>query len=65
MRGHRDRRPRRRTGPARDVVLINSGAALCVSERVPTMAEGIGLARERIDSGAALDKLTTPHPAHQ
>ena len=44
-------------GPARDVVLINSGAALCVSERVPTMAEGIGLARERIDSGAALDKL--------
>ena len=44
-------------GPARDVVLINSGAALCVGERVPTMAEGISLARERIDSGAALDKL--------
>ncbi len=44
-------------GPARDVVLINSGAALCVSERVATLADGIGLARERIDSGAALDKL--------
>ena len=45
------------TGPARDVVLINSGAALCVSERVATVAEGVSLARERIDSGAALDKL--------
>ena len=44
-------------GPARDVVLLNSGAALCVSEGVPTMADGIRLARERIDSGAALDKL--------
>ena len=44
-------------GPARDVVLINSGAALCVSERVATLADGIGLARERIDAGAALDKL--------
>ena len=45
------------TGPARDVVLINSGAALCVSERAATVAEGVSLARERIDSGAALDKL--------
>ena len=44
-------------GPARDVVLLNSGAALCVSEGVPTIADGIRLARERIDSGAALDKL--------
>ena len=44
-------------GPARDVVLLNSGAALCVSEGVPTIADGIHLARERIDSGAALDKL--------
>ena len=44
-------------GPARDVVLINSGAALCVSERAATLADGIELARERIDSGAALERL--------
>ena len=44
-------------GPAREVVLLNSGAALCVSERVATMADGISLARECVDSGAALEKL--------
>ena len=44
-------------GPARDVVLLNSGAALCVSERVATMADGVSLARECVDSGAALEKL--------
>ena len=44
-------------GPARDVVLINSGAALCVSDRVSTLAGGIDMARDLIDSGAALDKL--------
>ncbi|MDE0355221.1 MAG: anthranilate phosphoribosyltransferase [Deltaproteobacteria bacterium] len=44
-------------GPARDVVLLNSGAALCVSERVATIADGIDLARERLDSGAALETL--------
>ncbi len=44
-------------GAARDVVVLNSGAALCVSERVESIADGISLARERIDSGAALEKL--------
>lgn len=44
-------------GRALDVVLLNSGAALCVSERVATIADGIDLARERIDSGAALETL--------
>jgi len=44
-------------GPARDVVVLNSGAALCVTERVATIADGIDLARERIDSGAALETL--------
>ena len=44
-------------GPARDIVVLNSGAALCVSERVATIADGIDLARERIDSGAALERL--------
>ena len=44
-------------GPARDVVLLNSGAALCVSERADTIAQGIDVARECIDSGAAMGKL--------
>jgi anthranilate phosphoribosyltransferase len=44
-------------GAARDVVLLNGGAALCVGERVETIADGVGLARECIDSGAALQKL--------
>ncbi len=44
-------------GPARDVVLLNSGAALCVSERADTIAEGIEVARECIESGAAMGKL--------
>ncbi len=44
-------------GPARDVVLLNSGAALCVSERADTIAQGVDVARERIDSGAAMGKL--------
>lgn len=44
-------------GPARDVVLLNGGAALCVGGRAGTIADGIGLARECIDSGAALGKL--------
>ena len=44
-------------GPARDVVALNGGAALCVGGRAETIADGIGLARERIDSGAALQKL--------
>ena len=44
-------------GAARDVVALNSGAALCVAGRTETIAGGIDLARERIDSGAALEKL--------
>ena len=44
-------------GAARDVVVLNGGAALCVAGRAETIADGIDLARERIDSGAALQKL--------
>lgn len=44
-------------GPARDVVLLNSGAALYVSGRAPTMEEGIRLAAESIDSAKARQKL--------
>lgn len=44
-------------GPMRDVVLLNSGAALYVSEASGSIAEGIRLAAESIDSGKARAKL--------
>jgi len=47
-------------GPARDVVLLNAGAALCVAGRAPTLRQGIVQAAAAIDSGAArstLDKM--------
>lgn len=44
-------------GPKRDVVLINSGAALCVSGEVESVAKGMQLAAESIDSGKAQEKL--------
>jgi anthranilate phosphoribosyltransferase len=46
-----------RRGPARDVVLLNAAAALFVAGRVEDLAEGVALAAESIDSGAALAKL--------
>src|SRR5437763_10799959 len=44
-------------GPRRSLVLMNAGAALFVNARVPGFAEGVRLAEETIDSGAALDTL--------
>jgi anthranilate phosphoribosyltransferase len=44
-------------GPIRDVVLLNSAAVLLAGDRVNTIREGIKLAAEVIDSGAALGKL--------
>ena len=41
-------------GPARDVVLLNSAAVLMIVGRARDLQEGIGLASEAIDSGAAL-----------
>jgi anthranilate phosphoribosyltransferase len=46
-----------RSGPARDVVLLNSGAALYVSGKAETLAHGMRLAAESIDSGKARQKL--------
>ncbi len=40
-------------GPLRDIVLLNSAAALLVAGRVPALAEGMAVAAEAIDSGAA------------
>jgi anthranilate phosphoribosyltransferase len=45
------------TGPKRDVVLLNGGAALLAGGKADDLSEGIRLAREVIDSGAALAKL--------
>jgi anthranilate phosphoribosyltransferase len=44
-------------GPARDVVLLNSGAALYVSGKAASVQEGIALAAASIDSGKARQKL--------
>ena len=43
--------------PARDIVAINSGAALYVSGKAASWKEGASLAEEAIDSGLALDLL--------
>lgn len=44
-------------GPKRDVVLLNGGAALYVSGLAQSVAQGMKLAAESIDSGKALKKL--------
>jgi anthranilate phosphoribosyltransferase len=44
-------------GARRNVVLLNSAAALVASGRVKDISEGIRLAEEAIDSGAATGKL--------
>jgi len=44
-------------GAARDIVLLNAGAAIYVSGVVDTLQDGINKAREVIDSGLALAKL--------
>lgn len=44
-------------GPIRDVVLLNSGAALMAGDRAETLRQGIDLATRAIDSGAALAGL--------
>lgn len=44
-------------GPRRNVVLLNAAAALIVAGRAKNFTQGIALASESIDSGAALRKL--------
>ena len=44
-------------GPKRDAVLMNAGASLYIGEKAPSMAEGIALAAELIDSGKAAATL--------
>ena len=44
-------------GPKRDIVLLNAGAGLYIAEKADSLAEGVKLAAELIDSGAALKKV--------
>jgi len=44
-------------GPKRDIVLLNAGACLYIAGKVDTIAEGVALAAQIIDSGAAMQKL--------
>ncbi|MDD3934076.1 MAG: anthranilate phosphoribosyltransferase [Methanoculleus sp.] len=44
-------------GPARDIVLLNAGAAIYLGGKAGDIARGIARAEESIDSGAALDRL--------
>jgi anthranilate phosphoribosyltransferase len=44
-------------GPARDIVLLNAAAALCVADKAPDMLSAIATAEKSIDSGAAMTAL--------
>ncbi|WP_077623569.1 anthranilate phosphoribosyltransferase [Sediminibacillus massiliensis] len=44
-------------GPYRDTVVLNAGLAILANGKANTIQEGIALAKESIDSGAALQKL--------
>ena len=48
---------KRDTGPRRDAVLMNAAGALLIGNRVASFADGIKMAAELIDSGAAAHKL--------
>lgn len=44
-------------GARRDTVLLNAGLGIYTAEKADTIEQGIELAKESIDSGAALEKL--------
>jgi anthranilate phosphoribosyltransferase len=46
-------------GPPRDIVLLNAGASLLIAGKAATVPEGIAMAAEAIDSGAAAKVLRT------
>jgi len=46
-----------KSGPKRDIVLLNAGAAIYAADKVNSIKEGIELAKQSIDSKKALKKL--------
>ena len=52
-------------GPKRDILLLNAAFAIMAGGKAKTPTEGIKLAAESIDSGAALEKLTRLAEASQ
>jgi len=44
-------------GPSREIVILNAGVALYTANHVTTIGDGIALAREMVESGAARAKL--------
>jgi anthranilate phosphoribosyltransferase len=44
-------------GPARDIVMLNSAAAIAAGGKADRLLDGMAAARESLDSGAALGKL--------
>ncbi|MCH8063344.1 MAG: anthranilate phosphoribosyltransferase [Chloroflexi bacterium] len=46
-----------KSGPARDIVLMNAAAALVAADVAPTMKDGVALASDAIDSGRAREKV--------
>ena len=45
------------SGPGRDIVLLNAGAAIYVAGLADTLAQGVDLAAANIDNGQAMQKL--------
>lgn len=52
-------------GPKRGAVLLNAGAALYIGGKAASLADGVRLAGELIDSGAAMQKLEAFRAASQ
>ncbi|MCP5488433.1 MAG: anthranilate phosphoribosyltransferase [Verrucomicrobia bacterium] len=46
-------------GPARDIVALNAAAAIVAGQKTATLREGLDLAFQSIDSGAAREKLAS------
>jgi anthranilate phosphoribosyltransferase len=46
------------TGPKRDLIALNSGLALWISDRADSIAEGVRMALDRLESGLAAERLT-------
>jgi anthranilate phosphoribosyltransferase len=55
----------RETGPKRDMVLMNAGAAIACAGLAATMSDGIEISREMISSGAAVESMRRLQKASQ